>query len=157
MPDMLVKLLELPPSLSKERLDAEGIDIRRAMALNRRMVAEWVRSRFGDGWASECETAFLRQSISCFIAVKSNKIIGFACYEATCWDFFGPMGFDEAFRGLGMGTHLLFTCLQAMRDIGYAYAIIGGADPVAFYEKTVGATIVGGSSPGIFKDMLKAI
>ncbi len=38
---------------------------------------------------------------------------------------------------------------------GYAYAVIGWAGPTEFYEKTVGATIIEGSEPGIFRGPLK--
>jgi hypothetical protein len=37
---------------------------------------------------------------------------------------------------------------------GYAYAIIGGAGPTAFYAKTVGAVAIEGSTPGIYRDPL---
>jgi len=37
-----------------------------------------------------------------------------------------------------------------MRDDGYAYAIIGGVGPAEYYSKTVGATVIAGSSPGIY-------
>jgi hypothetical protein len=37
-----------------------------------------------------------------------------------------------------------------MRDDVYAYAIIGGVGPEAYYAKTVGATLIEGSSPGIY-------
>ena len=37
-----------------------------------------------------------------------------------------------------------------MRDDGYAYAIIGGVGPAEYYAKTVGATLIEGSSPGIY-------
>ena len=46
-------------------------------------------------------------------------------------------------------------CLRAMRESGYGYAIIGGAGPMKFYEKAVGATIIPDSKPGIYTDMLK--
>ena len=82
-------------------------------------------------------------------------MIGFACHEATCKCFFGPTGVDESFRGMGIGTHLLFACLQDMKNAGYAYAIIGGAGPVEFYEKAVGAIVIEGSVPGVYKDMLR--
>jgi len=38
---------------------------------------------------------------------------------------------------------------------GYAYAIVGGADKLGFYEKTIGAIEIPGSSPGIYRDRLK--
>lgn len=156
MPDMLVKLYDLPSSLPVDKLKAEGIDIRRAMAPDKCAILEWVRTVFGDGWAGECDVAFSRQPISCFVAVKDKQVIGFACHEATARDFFGPTGVDPAWRGHGIGTHLLFACLSAMRDMGYGYAVIGGAGPVDFYAKTVGAVPIEGSSPGIYRDMLKS-
>lgn len=42
-----------------------------------------------------------------------------------------------------------------MRDIGYAYAIIGGVGPAAFYEKTVGAILIPDSAPGVYRDFLQ--
>ena len=44
--------------------------------------------------------------------------------------------------------------MEAMRDEGYAYAIIGGAGPVKFYSKVVGAEIIEGSVPGIYADLI---
>jgi len=48
---------------------------------------------------------------------------------------------------------LLLSCLHSMAENGYAYAIIGGSGD--FYAKTVGATKIEGSSPGIYRDRLK--
>ena len=155
MPDMLVRLYDMPTAPSTEKLAAEGIEIRRAMAPNKHQIVEWVREKFGNGWASECDVAFSRQPISCFIAVKENQIIGFACHEATMRDYFGPTGVDPDWRGRGIGTHLLFACLNALKDMGYGYAVIGGAGPVDFYAKTVGATPIEDSVPGVYKDMIR--
>ena len=44
-----------------------------------------------------------------------------------------------------------------LRAEGYAYAIIGGVGPVAFYEKCVGARAIPDSTPGIYRDFLAAI
>jgi len=49
---------------------------------------------------------------------------------------------------------LLLRSLRAMRDEGYVYAIIGGVGPAEFYEKCVGATLIEGSTPGIYRDLL---
>jgi hypothetical protein len=38
--------------------------------------------------------------ISCFIAVYEKSIAGFACYDATCKDFFGPTGVKKEFKGM---------------------------------------------------------
>lgn len=155
MPDMLVKLYDLPKAPSMEKLDAEGISIRRAMAPDKHIVVDWVRCTFGDGWASECDVSFSIKPIGCFVAVKDGEVIGFACHDATNLDFFGPTGVLESMRGRGIGAQLLFACLESMRDRGYAYAIIGGAGPADFYAKAAGAIPIEGSVPGIYRDRIR--
>ena len=41
-----------------------------------------------------------------------------------------------------------------MRSEGYGYAIIDGVGPVDFYQKTVGATLIPNSTPGVYDGML---
>jgi hypothetical protein len=60
----------------------------------------------------------------------------------------------ESERKLGAGKGLLLASLHAMHDQGYGYAIIGSAGPKEYYSKLVGATIIEGSSPGIYKGLL---
>ena len=156
MPDMLVKVYDLPEAESLiQRLQDQGIVIRVAMAYEKQPVVEWVRRLFSDGWASECDVAFSNHPVSCILATEGGQIIGFACYHSTCKDFFGPTGVDQMKRGKGIGKALFLTCLHALAADGYAYAIIGGAGPTEFYAKTVGATIIEGSTPGIYRDPLK--
>jgi hypothetical protein len=50
-----------------------------------------------------------------------------------------------------VGSALLFRCLEAMRELGYAYGIIGGVGPAAFYEKACGAFVIPGSERGIYQ------
>ena len=155
MADMLVKLYDLPevePDI--RRLGELGIAIRRAMPSEKHLVTQWVRRTFGAGWASECDVAFGREPVSCFIATGGGKIVGFCCYESTCRNFFGPMGVAETHRGRGVGRALTLSSLQAMRQMGYAYAIIGGVGPADFYTKVAGAVEIEGSSPGIYRDRL---
>jgi GNAT superfamily N-acetyltransferase len=156
MPDMLVKLYTLPelvPAMSQKNQD--GIVIRRALPPEKHLVVTWVDTTFSAAWASECDVAFMRQPPSCFLAIDQGTLCGFACYEATCKDFFGPIGIRESHRKQGIGKTLLLTCLHAMRAEGYAYAIIGGVGPAAFYQRTVGAMEIEGSTPGIYKGLLK--
>lgn len=156
MADMLVKLYDLPEvaSLVKGLAD-KGIIIRRAMPYEKHLVAYWVRSSFDDGWASECEVAFSSHPVSCYVATQTSDIIGFACHDSTCKNFFGPTGVIATRRGLGIGKALLLSCLHSMAAHGYAYAIIGGVGPAAFYTAAVGAIPIDGSSPGIYRDLLK--
>ena len=156
MPDMLVKLYTLPPlEPVLQQQQAAGIDIRRALANEKYLVVDWVRRNFYPNWVSECEVAFTRQPVSCFIAVEQGQLIGFACHDATYRNFFGPTGVSEQVRGRGVGKALLLACLHAMAAQGYGYAIIGWVGPAEFYTKTVGAVEIEGSDPGIYRGMLR--
>jgi len=96
MPDLLVKLYELPDAHTHiDDLQKEGVNIRKAIAYEKRRVVDWVEDSFGRGWASECDVAFGNSPVSCFIATEKSKIIGFACYDSTAKNFFGPMGVEE--------------------------------------------------------------
>ena len=157
MADLLVKLYDLPASAPLvEKLRAEGVVIKRAIGPEKQAVAEWVEQTFSRNWASECEVALSAQPASCFLAIKDKKLIGFACYDATAKGLFGPIGVDEAARGTGAGKALLVRTLEAMREAGYGYGVIGWPGPVDFFKKTVGATVIEGSEPGVYKDMVKA-
>lgn len=153
--DMLVKLYEVQdcPELM-EKLKAEGVLIKKAMTPDLTKITSWVRETFGQGWADECTAGIL--SDGCWIAVKDKKVIGFACYDATMKDFFGPTGVAEDMRGHGIGKALLIRCMISMRERGYAYAIIGSAGPKDFYKKAVGAVGIEGSIPGAYRNMVGA-
>ena len=153
--DMLVKLYALPDSRpAYDRLQQAGIVMRRALAPEKHKVVAWVRETFSEAWASETEVAFSRQPVSCFIAVQQEQIVGFACHDATCPNFFGPTGVEPKAQQNGIGKALLFACLEDMRQQGYGYAIIGGVGPAAFYAKAVGAVAIEGSEPGMYRDLL---
>ncbi len=72
----------------------------------------------------------------------------------TARGFLGPMGVAEEARRSGLGTVLLISALKGLRELGYAYGIIGGVGPADFYARAVGATPIEGSSPGIYVDIL---
>ena len=158
MADMLVKLYTLPSAEAEITAQAkQDITIRRAIAPEKATILAWVEEQFNTRWMSECDVSFKNSPPSCWIAVENQQIIGFACYECTCKNFFGPIGISEAGRGRKVGKALLIACLNDMKVQGYGYAIIGSAsDGVAdFYRKTVSASVIEDSSPGIYKGMLR--
>ncbi|MHB1155944.1 MAG: GNAT family N-acetyltransferase [Phycisphaerales bacterium] len=159
MPDMLVRLYDLPPAAAMvEQLAARGVTIRRAIPSERPIVLGWVEKTFGAGWAAQCEVSMSHFPVTCFIAVDENekRVIGFACHEATCKAFFGPTGVAETERGRGVGKALLLTTLHDMRACGYGYGIIGAAGPVDFYNKLCGAVPIADSEPGIYRGALRS-
>lgn len=155
MIDMLVNLYEMPDaSALYQKLDDQGITLRRANAYERHIVADWVGEHFSPKWVSEVKVAFSRQPLTCFIATRDQKILGFACIETTAKGFYGPTGVSEDARGTGIGKALLFHAMEALKASGYVYGVIGGVGPREFYEKVIGATEIPNSDPGVYRDIL---
>lgn len=151
MSDMLVKLYDLPKMPQTEK----DYRIIRPLAPDRFRVVEWVKQNSGMNAAGECEACFAHTPVSMYIAVRGKEIIGYACYDAIAPDFFGPTRVSRTEQGKGIGKALLFNCLQAMKEKGYAYAIIGSVTGAkTFYEKTVNAIEIPESCPGIYRDYL---
>jgi ribosomal protein S18 acetylase RimI-like enzyme len=170
MVDLLVRLYSLPvisPLLGALR--EGGIIIRKAHPSETDLIVPWVSRHFNQKWAQECKGALGNRPPTCFIAVRlmpaselddsaynlpPEKLVGFACYDIVARGMFGPEGVHPDFRSQGIGKALLLSCMHAMADDGYAYAVIAWAGPIDFYEKVLGATQIEGSEPGIFRGPL---
>lgn len=150
MPDLLVNLLNL--TAFEEPKD---FVVRRAQPFEISAVRSFVARNFSESWADEISVGFARQPISVYVATMDHQLVGFSAYECTRRGFFGPTGVLDDTRGKGIGKALLLASLWGLREMGYVYAIIGAAGPVHFYQKTVGASIIPGSEPGIYIDPLK--
>lgn len=153
---MIVRLYDLP-SLDDEirKMEGQGIRIIRAFPPNREHIVSWIKEHSSLYAAGEAECCFSRKRPTLFIAARDNEILGYACYNATAPDFFGPTKVLESEQGKGIGRALLIACMHAMREEGYGYAIIGSVGPTAFYEKCVGAIPIPDSTPGLYADMLR--
>ncbi len=152
---MIVNLYELPDSRELyEKVEAQGIILRRARAYERHIVADWVGQHFSPKWVSEVKVAMSRQPVTCFIATRDKKILGFACVETTAKGFYGPTGVGEEARGTGIGKALLFKSMEALKESGYVYGVIGGVGPREFYEKVCNAVEIPNSDPGVYTDIL---
>jgi predicted GNAT family acetyltransferase len=156
MTDMLVKLYELKNDWQflKEQ-ENRGINIRKPIGPEKHFIIQWVREHFNQLWASEVDQAISNQPMTCYVAIREGKLIGFSCYDATALGFFGPTGIEESSRGQGTGKALLLAALLDMKLKGYGYAVIGAVGPAAFYQKLVGAVEIPDSTPGLSKDLLE--
>ncbi len=156
MADMLVSLLNIEDDREEvSRLNEQGIRIRRIQPYEISLLRRFVLEHFSEGWADEVMNAFAHQPVTCFVATHNRKIIGFAAYECTRRDFFGPTGVSKEYRAKGIGKALFLACLRAMYEMGYAYAIIGGVGPADFYAKCAGAIAIPDSTPGVYVDTLE--
>jgi GNAT superfamily N-acetyltransferase len=148
--------MKLPDIRESElNLNQRGILFRRPIAPELHLVSEWVKINFSAYWASEVQVAFAAKPISCLIAQQDNEIIGFACYDTTARGFFGPTGTKVEERGKGIGKILIVKALEALKEMGFAYAIIGGVGPVTYYEQTVGAKLIEGSEINIYEHLIR--
>ena len=154
MADMLVRLYDLPPAADAVALVNDGTLVRRALVPERPVVERFVATHFAP-WQAEVDVCFARQPVSCFVAVRGAELLGFACIEAIARGFFGPTGVLPAQRGHGIGRALLLVALEALREHGYAYAIIGGVGPAQFYVRHANAIPIEGSDPGLYRGMLR--
>ena len=155
---MLVKLYNLPPRQPPiDQCAKLGVIIRRPMPYEKSLVLDWIKTHFHVGWADETEVTLARQPATCFIATERGLIVGFAAYDATVRGFFGPTGVAESQRGKGIGKALLIASLHGLAELGYAYGIVGQAEPKArdFYAKSVGATEIPDSDPSVYRDWLQ--
>jgi len=149
---MLVRLYDLPdPEDYYRRAREAGATVRRAEPWDRFALRGFIEANFLGTWAAEADLAFSGHPITGFVAMVEGRIAGFAVYECSRRGFFGPTGVREDLRGHGLGAALLFRCLEGMREMGYAYAVIGGVGPQAFYEKVCGAFVIPGSDTGIYR------
>jgi GNAT superfamily N-acetyltransferase len=151
--DMIAPLLSLPSSQPFVRVvEAQGVGVRRAKVWEAGSVRKFIEERLVPIWAEEAAVAFANKPISALIAFDGATIVGFAVYECTFRGLFGPIGVDEAYRERGIGAALLMRCLEAMREMGYIYAIIGQAGPREFFEKVCGAIAVPEHWPSYLKE-----
>jgi GNAT superfamily N-acetyltransferase len=146
MTDALVKLYEL----KETPRGIAGVEIRRPMPHEKGIIKQWIATTFSKGWSEEFECSFKTFPVTSLIALRNDKLVGFACYDVTCRGYFGPTGVVESERGKGIGKELLIRSMLGLRELGYAYAIIGWAGPTDFYVKTLGAIPIPGSSPGSY-------
>lgn len=100
-------LRELPQGAETAVPDDPTVVIRRAMAPDMLRVVEFVKGLSSLSAAGECTMCFQGHPISCYIATRDDKILGYACYNATAPDFFGPTAVLAEERGKGIGRALL--------------------------------------------------
>lgn len=151
--DMLIKLYDLAPAAAAPR-SAEVV-CRKPIAPEHDLIVDWVGGRFTSGWASEVRVALTNRPVTLFIAIRSEALIGFCCYDATARGFVGPIGVADSERRSGVGAALLRACLHDMRAMGYGYAVAGGVGAPEFFRRVASATEIDGSTPGLYRALLK--
>ena len=128
------------------RLDAAGITVRRGTPADEDAVAEhtlrlW--SATSDVWFRETRTALHRETPPIFLALRDDRVVGFAAHGIHRPSLYGPIGTDPAEQGHGIGAVLSALCLADMAARGVRVAQIGWVAETAipFYSRTAGARL----------------
>ena len=151
MPDLLVPLYDLPVAMEQDALW-----VGKPLAHQAPSVLSFIEDNFSIGWKAEAGVAFGSVPPTLIVAADkaSGSPAGFCCWDCTAKGFLGPIGVHDAFRGKGIGKAVVVAALHSMREAGYAYAVIGAAGPVEFFQRICDARVIEGSTPGIYSNPL---
>lgn len=119
--------------------------VRKVTKSDYEILLRFIENNFSKEWAQTIKDGLLVEDPTIYIAIgHAGEIIGFAAFDVfqkkKC--YFGPMGVAKSNRINGIGYSLLHHCLREMKEIGYEYAVIGGAGPIEFYEKACKAVVI---------------
>ncbi len=128
--------------LLEQKLSDKGIVCRRLRANEKERLKNWmIADGFSPGWQYQVMCAAEKTEPCVFIAEKEGEIIAFAAFDGVRPGWFGPMGTSEKHRGAGVGTLTYFSCLKAMKEMGYKICEICAVGPLYFYSKTSNAVV----------------
>jgi hypothetical protein len=124
-------------------LEGQGISIALATEKEGQDLGNWVKMKFGAGWAYEVATSLrnaLKNGSGTLVAREgmTGEVIGFSTHGALEPHWFGPIGVDERRRKSGVGSALLFESLRLMRLNGIAEAVIPWTSHLFFYTQVPG-------------------
>jgi mycothiol synthase len=125
------------------RLTAAGIEVRRGRADDAPAVAEHVKRLWSDVWFRETRTALNRDHAPIFLALRDDRVVGFAVHGIHRPSLYGPIATDPAEQGHGIGRVLSSLCLEDMAARGVPTAQICWVAETAipFYSRTAGARL----------------
>jgi N-acetylglutamate synthase-like GNAT family acetyltransferase len=119
--------------------------VRKVSTKDDERLLAFVEQTFSSGWSQTIKEGLSAENRTIYLAESQDgNIIGFAGFDIYKGkkNYFGPMGVSTSNRTKGIGYALLHHCLRDMKEIGYEYAIIGGAGPIEFYEKACQAVVI---------------
>lgn len=120
------------------RRNGTDVELRRAGHADAQALVDFART-FSEPWAHEAGRATGRREAAAFLALRDDRVVGFACHGVYREGWFGPTGVDPSERGNGLGEALLRLCLDDLAAAGTEVAQISWIGPMEFYHRTVGA------------------
>ena len=117
-----------------------GVELRRALPEDKERLSAFAGAH-SVIWGIEVTLAYWNDPVSLHIAEKDGQLVGFGCHSTGGPMYFGPTLTVPELRGLGIGTVTLKRCLLDMQQLGWRRIEINSAGPMAYYARSVGATI----------------
>ena len=152
--DMVADLArtDLETATAEAAAAAAGVRFRRATTADRDWLHEGVArelaypapgSHLGQRWAYLATLGLDGPPAAVQVAEEAatGAFLGFGATHVARWGVLGPMGVAERARGRGVGAVLLKRCLRDLRGDGFEQGEIYSVGPIAFYAKTVQATV----------------
>ena len=138
-----------PPNIGQveEALSKEGILVRELNTKELVALLKFLRENFSADWYRHCIDLLSRGALKeqIIVAVRNgNEVVGYCQFwgnEGFHWsaagEHFGPFGVREDLRGKGIGSVILYRCLQNMKKLGIHRAFFLWSDPEAarLYER----------------------
>jgi len=129
----------------ESRLEKEGIVIRNVETRDLYPLMKFLREHMPADWFRHARELLLNdRKEQVFVAMRNREVVGYCQYwggESYEWYtpgcHFGPFGVREDMRGRGIGTILLYKCLQSMRKNGIheAFLLWTGEKARRLYER----------------------
>jgi mycothiol synthase len=141
--NMDVDLLRAPldTRTAEDRLEPEGIEVRRADGHDDGSLQESLASTWQANWITEITEALRSSDAGLYVAKQNGRYVGFCCYGVNRVHEVGPIGTDPGMRGLGIGGVLLKRCLAEQRDRGIGAAELVWVGPLSYFARAVRATV----------------
>jgi len=129
----------------EERLKREGIEIKVLTTQYLYPLMKFLEKHMPADWYRHARELLLHnRKTQVFVAVKGREVVGYCQFwggEGYEWympgSHFGPFGVREDMRGKGIGTMLLYKCLEAMKENGIhnAFLLWTGEKAKRLYER----------------------
>ena len=127
----------------EEKLKKQDIEVLRATEKDKDQLMAFLDEMDWELWKDEVNTAYKSEPIAIHIAKLEGKVKAFSAHNGnnvgTGW--FGPMGTHSDLRGKGMGSVLLFRCLDDMKKWGLMHSVIPWVGPIEFYSHYANAEV----------------
>ena len=141
--NMDVDLLSAPldTRAAEDRLASAAIEVRRAGGDDDGPLQESLGATWQSDWIAEIVTALRNSEAGLYVAVQSDRYVGFCCYGVNRVHEVGPIGTHPDLRRAGIGGVLLKRCLAKQRDRGVVAAELVWVGPLSYFARAVNATI----------------